>query len=212
MSFWGEVYRRTERFSARDTETESRQVLEALRHVAGEVLDVGCGNGRHMEWLRAEGMSVRGVDFDPTSPGDAGDMRALPYDTGRFGGAYSLRNTAAGFSDGDLELVWAELARILRPGGLLFVTCTSAAWAKACLRRPVVTRTGTTSETARYANGRLALRRSVDSLSGELSVRLFAVDEWPTFLCRHGFESAKIIDTGPTTRITAIRTLTRAAT
>lgn len=212
MSFWGELYRRTERFDARDTETEARQVLDALRYVTGEILDVGCGNGRHVEWLRGEGMAVRGVDFDPASPGEPGDMRALPYDTGRFGGAYSLRNTAVGFGDGDLELVWRELARVIRPGGLLFVTCTSAEWATACLRRhPIITRTRNTSEVASFANGRLAMRRSIDNLAGELSVRLFTVDEWPTFLGRHGFEAAKIIDAGPTTRITTMRALTKVA-
>lgn len=212
MSFWGELYRRSERFGSRDTELESRQVLDALRYVTGEILDVGCGNGRHVDWLRSEGLAVRGVDFDPEAAGEAGDMRALPYDTARFGGAYSLRNTSVGFSDVELALVWGELARVLRPGGLLFVTTTSAAWSTQCLRKPVTGRSRGVTETAHFRDGRLTIRRALEGLAGEISVRLFTIAEWAPFLASHGFEASQVVDTGPTTRVTAMRALTSRAT
>lgn len=43
----------------------SRAERQALRHVAGRVLDVGCGAGRHALYLQSKGFDVTGIDLSP---------------------------------------------------------------------------------------------------------------------------------------------------
>jgi SAM-dependent methyltransferase len=38
---------------------------EAMRHVAGRVLDIGCGAGRHCLYLQEQGFDVLGIDISP---------------------------------------------------------------------------------------------------------------------------------------------------
>jgi SAM-dependent methyltransferase len=38
---------------------------EAMRHVAGRVLDIGCGAGRHCLYLQEQGLDVLGIDISP---------------------------------------------------------------------------------------------------------------------------------------------------
>lgn len=38
---------------------------EAMKHVTGRVLDVGCGAGRHSLYLQAQGLDVVGIDNSP---------------------------------------------------------------------------------------------------------------------------------------------------
>lgn len=38
---------------------------EALRHVRGRVLDIGCGAGRHALYLQEQGLDVLGIDVSP---------------------------------------------------------------------------------------------------------------------------------------------------
>ncbi|MEM9780816.1 MAG: class I SAM-dependent methyltransferase, partial [Pseudomonadota bacterium] len=37
----------------------------ALEHVRGPVLDIGCGAGRHLQWLAARGIEAAGIDASP---------------------------------------------------------------------------------------------------------------------------------------------------
>jgi SAM-dependent methyltransferase len=100
------------------------------------VLDFGCGTGLSTAALATAlplAGAVTGVDVSPASVGEArrlhrgdrlrfveGDTRVLPFD----GGAFDLVFTACVFHhiDRDLHAHWArELARVLRPGGALFL-------------------------------------------------------------------------------------------
>ncbi len=95
------------------------------------VLDAGCGAGRMSAYLARHGLEVVGVDVSPamvdvaaaTYPQhrfEVGDIAALPYQDGAFGGVlawYSIIHTDPRALPG----VVAELCRVLRPGGHLLV-------------------------------------------------------------------------------------------
>ncbi len=96
----------------------------------GRVLDVGCGAGRDMAWMEAQGVAVTGVDLSEGMLAQArrlvrgplvqSDMRRLPFAAGRFAGlwvAASLLHLAKAEVPGAL----GELRRILGPAGLLML-------------------------------------------------------------------------------------------
>jgi SAM-dependent methyltransferase len=83
------------------------------------VLDVPCGDGRHLRALEARGYSVRGIDVDPAIAGEVGDMRdlsALPRDFDALINMWA----SFGFFDAETnERVLAGFAERLRSGGRL---------------------------------------------------------------------------------------------
>ncbi len=95
----------------------------------GPVADVGCGAGRVSAYLSERGLDVRGFDLSPgmievarrTHPQvrfEVAAVQALPADDASFDGLlawYSLIHTPPSELDAALD----ELARVLRPGGLL---------------------------------------------------------------------------------------------
>ena len=113
---------------------EEPVVREAIGDVAGlEVLDLGCGTGRHSLWLASAGATVTGVDFSEgmmeearAKPGAeavrflAHDLaRPLPFAAGSFDVVVSglvLEHLAA------LDAFFAEARRVLRPRGRAVVS------------------------------------------------------------------------------------------
>ncbi len=96
----------------------------------GTALDAACGTGRHTEFLAARGHRVIGVDNSPDMLQRArdrvpraefrqGDLHRLPVPDGHV----DVVVCALALSHvGDLKPVFAEFARVLRPGGHLVVT------------------------------------------------------------------------------------------
>ena len=113
---------------------EDPQVREALGDVrAREVLDLGCGTGRHTEWLVAGGARVTAVDFSEAMLEQArrkvpaADVRfivhdrhePLPLDDASFDAVVSglvLEHLR------DLDAFFAEAHRVLRPQGRAVVS------------------------------------------------------------------------------------------
>jgi SAM-dependent methyltransferase len=115
--------------------------VAAADRVAGPVLDAGCGTGEHALFFGARGHRVVGIDFvdeairrarrkaaerglaveflvkDATRLGDWGERFASAIDCGLF---HVL-------SDDDRRRYVVGLARVLRPGGRLFLMCFSDA-------------------------------------------------------------------------------------
>jgi ubiquinone/menaquinone biosynthesis C-methylase UbiE len=97
--------------------------------LGAEVADVGCGTGRLTPYLASRGLSPRGVDLSPgmiqvarrdhpAFPFEVADLRDLPFPDGSLAGVvcwYSLIFLAPPAR----AVAFAELARVLRPGGHL---------------------------------------------------------------------------------------------
>ncbi len=109
------------------------RTLEAAVRLEGrQLLDVGCGAGRHLAEFRRAGAHPTGLDlseallaearsFRDESGGDwpllRGDMRALPVESAAFDGVTSLFTSFGYFSAERDRQVAGEWARVLRPGG-----------------------------------------------------------------------------------------------
>ena len=95
------------------------------------VLDAGCGGGRMSGYLTGRGCDVEGMDLSPGMVAVArrkhpdlrftvGALDEMPYPDASFAGVllwYSMIHTAPG----SLGRVFAEVRRVLRPGGHVLV-------------------------------------------------------------------------------------------
>jgi SAM-dependent methyltransferase len=92
------------------------------------VVDLGCGSGRALLWNRDWRARTVGVDIAPFFAAEArqqvdlllGDLRRLPFADGTFTKAYSL-DVLEHLSPDALRGMLAEAARVIAPGGTLFV-------------------------------------------------------------------------------------------
>ena len=113
------------------TQMEAQFVMDALAIAAGsQVLDVGCGYGRHAMELAARGYHVVGLDSSlPLLLRGAdeaqrrgltinfvhGDMRDMAFDA-QFDGAYCLFSTFGYFDDETNKKTAQNICRALKPG------------------------------------------------------------------------------------------------
>jgi SAM-dependent methyltransferase len=118
------------------TQAEAEFVHESLALKPGQqVLDVGCGYGRHAMELAARGVHVvaldsslplllRGADEAQRRSLDInfvhGDMRELSFES-QFDGAYCLFSTFGYFDDETNKRAAQAIARSLKPGGRLLI-------------------------------------------------------------------------------------------
>ena len=115
--------------------------LEVAERVAkgDELLDLGCGQGQDSVFFAKAGARVTAADFSPFAllQFDAAaqavgirqvelDLRQTPYpfDDGQFDVVYSHLSLHY-FAEDVTRSIFAEIARILRPGGLLLATFNS---------------------------------------------------------------------------------------
>jgi SAM-dependent methyltransferase len=106
-----------------------RQLRRFLGFAPGDrVIDLGCGSGRSILWNAASGAVFTGVDVSPFFAHEAratadlalADLRQLPFADGSFTKAYAL-DVLEHLSPEALDAMLAEAARVLVPGGALFV-------------------------------------------------------------------------------------------
>jgi O-antigen chain-terminating methyltransferase len=62
-----DAFERTFRGDVADQRRSLESYLPLLRETTGGVLDLGCGRGELLAFLREEGIAARGVDLDPTA-------------------------------------------------------------------------------------------------------------------------------------------------
>jgi SAM-dependent methyltransferase len=137
VDLFDEDYLRTLPFlTPQATQAEAEFVSNALGLQPGaQVLDVGCGYGRHAMELAARGFHIVGLDLSTpllvrggeeahrrglTINFVRGDMRELDFDA-QFDGAYCLFSTFGYFDDETNKKAVANMARALRPGGRLLI-------------------------------------------------------------------------------------------
>jgi ubiquinone/menaquinone biosynthesis C-methylase UbiE len=106
-----------------------RQLRRFLQFAPGDrVIDLGCGSGRSILWNAASGAAFTGIDVSPFFAHEArttadlalADLRQLPFADGSFTKAYAL-DVLEHLSPDALDAMLAEAARVLAPGGALFV-------------------------------------------------------------------------------------------
>lgn len=109
-----------------------RWLLERLvERTEGPVCDLGCGPGQVARYLKSRGADALGVDLSPGMvalarrlhpdiPFEVGDMRALEVPDGAWGGIAAFY-AIVHFQPEELPPVFAELHRVLRPGGWLLL-------------------------------------------------------------------------------------------
>lgn len=104
------------------------QVDLLQEHVRGkDVLEVGCGTGLLLERVAQLAASAKGIDISPGMLEQArqrglsvmeGCATELPYESESFDVVYSFKVLA---HVQDIEVALAECARVVRPGGKLFL-------------------------------------------------------------------------------------------
>ena len=136
---FGELYLRTTRpfLPEHVTHADAAYLSSRLAELplSGPVLDVGCGHGRHLHALKTPRFTV-GLDLDALSlsevkvPAVRADFFALPFRDGAFAAAYAWYNTLFTVDDDRHGTLLDELARCVRPRGLLILQGTNADWAR----------------------------------------------------------------------------------
>jgi SAM-dependent methyltransferase len=106
---------------------EHAQLLGPTSTLAGRrILEIGCGGGQAGRWLASQGAEVVGIDIseamlryaragsDPL-PVAAATATALPFPDGSFDLAFTAYGAIPFVAD--LDCLFSEAARVLRPGG-----------------------------------------------------------------------------------------------
>jgi ubiquinone/menaquinone biosynthesis C-methylase UbiE len=123
--------------AAWDAEYERKGVLwrgesELPGELAGRILELGCGDGKSM--VRAQGMDIVGVDIsrvglqlcaDRLMDGHSllqADATRLPFADASFDEALAF-HLLENLDDAEVRQLAAELARVIRPRGMLWVRC-----------------------------------------------------------------------------------------
>lgn len=114
------------------------QIMKGRYTATDNILDAGCGNGRNMFWFVQNGYNVNGIDNSEVAIAEIKDR--YPGQSNHFGVA-AIENS--GFKDDHFDHIICsavlhfaksnahfnsmlkELARILKPGGSLFIRMTS---------------------------------------------------------------------------------------
>ena len=211
---------------AERTAAEVNGVVGQLGLAPGaRLLDLCCGPGRHAVPLAQLGYRVTGLDLSrpllarAAAAADGGppvglvaaDMRRLPFADGSFDAVLNLFN-AFGYLEDEAqdELVLAEVARVLAPGGRFLQELAN---------REALVRGWHDSDVARHDDGlvvlqerHLDLRTSRDQVrytllhpdgrrtTSEVSIRLYTLTELEAMLGRAGLELLAVggdLDGGP---------------
>lgn len=103
---------------------------------AVKILEVGCGTGANLWYLAREGFSCFGIDGSQTAieiakdrldtevagwPGElrCGDIINLPYEDDQFDAVVDIEALSCNSFD-DSKRIYAEMQRVLKPGGKLY--------------------------------------------------------------------------------------------
>jgi len=137
---WEQIHRNKE-WSSKDPFFRFFEVVNSFKeHGCERILDLGCGNGRHLIQLLKEGFDVIGLDISLSalllvkewaqeeklkSKVINADMRtAFPLGDGVFDGVFSTQ-VIHHARIADIRRTIGEILRVLRTGGLTFITVSA---------------------------------------------------------------------------------------
>jgi SAM-dependent methyltransferase len=200
-------------YPLRDLESARREIAWAHgAGIRGRALDLCCGFGRHTLALRELGVEVFGLDLSPELLGDAdrlggeasisgrlvrGDVRCLPFGAESFDSIVNLFSSFGYFTDEGDRGVLAEIARVLRPGGVCLFDLMLPERIRAQLvpesRREtdagLLIERRSLEEEGRRVVKRVSLQApSEDLLEWREDVRLYEPDEFAALLVNAGLE------------------------
>lgn len=217
VDLFDEDYLRTLPFlTPQATQAEAEFVIDALGLQPGaQVLDVGCGYGRHAMELAARGFHVVGLDLSTpllVRGGEEamrrgleinfvrGDMRELDFDA-QFDGAYCVFSTFGYFDDETNKKTISNMARALKPGGRVMIEILNRDY----LIADLPTRVWWEGEGCvvleevelNYFSSRIQVNRSVvfddgRQLEQEISVRAYSLHEIGKLMHAAGFRVLEV--------------------
>ena len=217
IDLFDEDYLRTLPFlTPQATQAEAEFVIDAMGLQPGaQVLDVGCGYGRHAMELAARGFHVIGLDLSTpllvrggeeahrrglTINFVRGDMRELDFEA-QFDGAYCLFSTFGYFDDETNKKTIANIARALRPGGRVLIEILNRDYVIADLPTRVWWEGDgcvvLEEVELNYFSSRIQVNRSVvfddgRQLEQEISVRAYSLHEVGKLLHGAGFRVLEV--------------------
>ena len=115
------------------------QIMKGRYQQTDKILDAGCGAGRNLHWFLKENRDVYGVDLNPgainelkaaylslpTDRFQSGPVEHLPFENNVFDHVISSAVLHFANSISQFQNMLAEMARVLKPGGSLFIRMTS---------------------------------------------------------------------------------------
>jgi cyclopropane fatty-acyl-phospholipid synthase-like methyltransferase len=134
---WDEIFKNKGKVFAEPHENIPDVCQELKIRKANNVLDLGCGSGRHIVYLAKNGFSVFGLDNSPeglaiankwlNEEGVSADLQLhdmiapLPYETDFFDAVISVQVIHHG-KMATIRKVIKEIERVLKKGGYIFIT------------------------------------------------------------------------------------------
>ena len=115
------------------------QIMKGRYRQTDKILDAGCGTGRNLHWFFKENMDLYGIDQDPVAinelkiahpslPADrlhACPVEHLPFENDFFDHIISSAVLHFADSTSQFQNMLAEMVRVLKSGGSLFIRMTS---------------------------------------------------------------------------------------
>lgn len=192
-------------YANRDEAEAESAVGTALRWAPelalGPVLDLACGAGRHLDWLRRKNQDAFGLDLSPSLLRAAparlrghllrGDMRHLPIKAASLSGICLWFTPFGYFSDSTNRALLHNLTALLRPGGVVLMDYLNAAH----LRENLVV-----EDVVEQAGLRVHSRRT---LEGKRIVKRMDIEYLDSGATREVVESVRVYDPQELTALAA---------
>ncbi|MEP7375058.1 MAG: class I SAM-dependent methyltransferase [Chitinophagaceae bacterium] len=115
------------------------QIMKGRYWQTDKILDAGCGTGRNLHWFLKEGIEIYGIDqnavainelkiTNPLLPAErfqSSPVQQIPFKNNFFDHIISSAVLHFAISLSQFQAMLAEMVRVLKPGGSLFIRMTS---------------------------------------------------------------------------------------